>query len=155
MSAFRHFLVHLKTSRCVALFLSVLVSVLSQCIFFFLPFTKLSVGFRLAVLTRSLFCGLLYQKEQGVEQYSSPRGEPFNLSTIKSGIAIQRAALRSVHSNLFSHASLSPKFSVPSHFCLVVNTSITACLPSRSGTFLNQSGGHGGLTFQPASHPSD
>lgn len=66
--------------------------------------------------------------------------EPFNCSTIKGGITTQRATPQSVHSNLFGHASLSPTFSVPSHSCLVVNTSITACPPSRNSTFLNQSG---------------
>lgn len=93
----------------------------------FLVFAKLSVGVHLVLLTWSLSHGPLYQKEQAVVYCSSPRSESFNLGTIKRGITIQRAALQSVRSDLFSHASLSPTVSVPSYFCLVVNTSITAC----------------------------
>lgn len=92
------------------------------------------------LLTWFLFCGLLDQKEQTVQWRSSMISQPFNCSTIKGGITTQRATPQSVHSNLFSHASLSPTFFVPSHSRLVVNTSITACPPSRNSTFLNPSG---------------
>lgn len=129
-----------------------MLSVLSQSIF---SSTKLSSGFCMALLTWSLSCGPLHQKEQVVEWWCSLRGEPFNLNTIKWGITIQRAALQSVHSNLFSHASLSSTFSLPSHFCLVVNTSITPRHPSRNSTFLNQSRDWGSFTLQPTTHPSD
>lgn len=59
-----HTLEDIKMLEKLSFCLSVLVSVLSQCIF---SFTKVSVGDRLALLTWSLFWGLLYQKEQGVE----------------------------------------------------------------------------------------
>lgn len=98
------------------------------------------------VLTRSLFRGVPDQKERTVQWRASVMNGPFNCSAIKGGITTQRATPQSVHTNLLAHASLSPTFSVPSHSCPVVNTSITACPPpsiphpSRNCTFLNQSG---------------
>lgn len=110
------------------------VNLLSKSIF---SCADVSAG---TMLTWFLFCGLLDQKEQTVQWRSSMISQPFNCSTIKGGITTQRATPQSVHSNLFGHASLSPTFFVPSHSRLVVNTSITACPPSRNSTFLNPSG---------------
>lgn len=109
-------------------------NLLSQSIF---RFANVSAG---TLLTWSLFRSLPDQKDQTVQLRNAMMNEPFNCSTIKGGITTQRATPQSVHSNLFGHASLSPTFSVPSHSCLVVNTSITACPPSRNSTFLIQSG---------------